>query len=82
LRSGTSIGANVEEANGGQSKKDFIAKIYIAYKEVKETKYWLELLKEGGILEAEFAESILNDCCEICRILGKIQLTCNKRNDV
>jgi four helix bundle protein len=82
LRSGTSIGANIEEASGGQSKKDFVAKIYIAYKEARETKYWLELLKEGAILEAEFAESILNDCCEICRILGKIQLTCNKRKDV
>lgn len=44
LRSGTSIGANVEEATGGQSKKDFIAKISISYKEARETKYWLNLL--------------------------------------
>ena len=44
LRSGTSIGANVEEAIGGQSKKDFIAKISIAYKEARETKYWIKLL--------------------------------------
>ena len=80
LRSGTSIGANVEEADGGQSKKDFTAKIYIAYKEAKETKYWLELLKDGKIIEEKFANSILKDCEEICRILGKIQLTCNKRN--
>jgi four helix bundle protein len=80
LRSGTSIGANIEEADGGQSKKDFIAKIYVAYKEAKETRYWLNLLRDGKILEQEFAESIIRDCEEICRILGKIQLTCNKRN--
>ncbi len=46
LRSGTSIGANVEEAIGGQSKKDFIAKISIAYKEARETHYWLRILKD------------------------------------
>ena len=44
LRSGTSIGANVEEAIGGQSKKDFFAKLSISYKEAKETKYWIRLL--------------------------------------
>ncbi len=82
LRSGTSIGANIEEAIGGQSKKDFTAKICIAYKEARETKYWLELLGESSILEKEFAESIKNDCEEICRIIGKIQITCNKRKDV
>jgi four helix bundle protein len=81
LRSGTAIGANIEEAQGGQSKKDFIAKIYIAHKEARETKYWLELLRDGNILEKEFSESIMNDCEEICRILASVQMTCNKRKD-
>ncbi len=45
LRSGTSVGANIEEAIGGQSRKDFISKISIAYKESRETNYWLKLLK-------------------------------------
>ncbi|AXP80638.1 hypothetical protein CJ739_1550 [Mariniflexile rhizosphaerae] len=55
LRSGTSIGANTEEAVGGISKKDFIAKLSIAYKEARETKYWLRILKDTGyISENEF----------------------------
>jgi four helix bundle protein len=81
LRSGTSIGANIEEAIGGQSKKDFTAKMYIAHKEARETKYWLELLRDGKILERSFADSIFNDCEEICKILASIQITCNKRED-
>jgi four helix bundle protein len=81
LRSGTSIGANVEEAQGGQSKKDFVAKMYIAHKEARETKYWLELLRDGSVLEKEFCKSIINDCEEICRILASIQISCNKRKD-
>lgn len=79
LRSGTSIGANVEEAIGGQSKADFIAKMSIAYKEARETSYWLRLLKDTGYLtEAEF-DSIHNEADELCRIISKIQTT-SKRN--
>jgi len=48
LKSGTSIGANVEEAIGGQSEKDFLAKMNIAYKEARESKYWLRLLKDSN----------------------------------
>lgn len=51
LRSATSIGANVSEAGAGQSKKDFISKMSIASKEARETRYWLRLLKESGIIE-------------------------------
>ncbi|MFK7900074.1 MAG: four helix bundle protein [Cyclobacteriaceae bacterium] len=51
LRSGTSIGANIEEAQGAISKKDFIAKIHISYKEARETHYWLRLLKDCSIVE-------------------------------
>ena len=50
LRSGTSIGANAEEAVGGQSAPDFISKMNIAYKEARETKYWIRLLQATGIL--------------------------------
>ena len=62
LRSGTSIGANVEEAMGGSSKKDFIQKLKIAYRETRETIYWLRLLTAGKIMEEKIANSLLNDC--------------------
>ncbi|MDD5528262.1 MAG: four helix bundle protein [Patescibacteria group bacterium] len=79
LRSGTSIGANTEEAVGGFSRKDFIAKISIAYKEARETKYWLRLLKDCGYLEKIFFDSIFNDCDELCRILAQTLITSRKQ---
>ncbi|MCA0427118.1 MAG: four helix bundle protein [Bacteroidetes bacterium] len=82
LRSGTSIGANVEEAIGGQSKADFISKLSIAYKEARETLYWLKLLKATDYITAEMADSLLNDCDEICRIIGKIQITVKNRKSL
>ncbi|HEU5166723.1 MAG TPA: four helix bundle protein [Chitinophagaceae bacterium] len=72
LDSGTSIGANVEEAVGGSSRKDFINKLQIAYKEARETRYWLRLLREGNILEKKLADSFLKDCDEIIAILTAI----------
>lgn len=78
LRSGTSIGANVEEALGGQSKKDFVAKLSVAYKEARETSYWLRLLRESGYLQKEEAALLLVDIEEILRIIGKIQTTVKK----
>jgi four helix bundle protein len=72
VRSGTSIGANVEEANGAQSKKEFGAKMSIAYKECRETHYWLRLLRDSEYLEPQHAETILNDCDELCKIIGSI----------
>ncbi|GHA71630.1 four helix bundle protein [Pontibacter akesuensis] len=62
LRSGTSIGANVEEATGGQSTADFIHKLSIARKEARETSYWLRLLHETGYIETKHFESIQADC--------------------
>ena len=53
LRSGTSIGANIEEAIGGQSKKDFFAKLTISYKEARETHYWIRLLADTQYLSVE-----------------------------
>ena len=72
LDSGTAIGANVEEAIGGSSRKDFINKMQIAYKEGRETKYWLRLLKEGALIEKKLADSFLKDCDELLRILTAI----------
>ena len=72
LDSGTSIGANVEEAIGGASRKDFINKMQTAYKEARETRYWLRLLKEGELIEKKLAVSFLNDCEELLRILTSI----------
>ena len=72
LRSGTSIGANVEEALGGSSKKDFIHKLEIAYREAREPNYWLRLFKESNLLEEKIADSFLNDSGEILKILTTI----------
>ena len=72
LRSGTSIGANVEEAIGGISRADFSAKISIAYKEARETSYWLKLLRATDYLSEEAFQSVFNDCEEVCRILRAI----------
>ncbi|MBL0144747.1 MAG: four helix bundle protein [Chitinophagaceae bacterium] len=72
LRSGTSIGANVEEAIGGQSQKDFYAKLNISYKEARETNYWLRILRDTSFLNEKEAESLLIDCEEILKIIGSI----------
>ncbi len=78
LRSGTSIGANVEEAIGAQSKKDFFAKISVAYKESRETQYWIRLLSDSGYLTKESADLLLGRCEELSKILSKIQLSTKK----
>jgi len=75
LRSGTSIGANVEEAIGAHSKADFYAKITIAYKEARETHYWLRLLHRTGYIKDLEYTSISNDIEEILKIIAKIQIT-------
>ena len=72
LRSGTSVGANIEEAIGGSSKRDFIHKLEIAYREARETKYWLRLFKESNLLQLKLAESFISDCDEIIKILTAI----------
>lgn len=72
LRSGTSIGANAEEAQGGQSRKDFVSKISISYKEARETHYWLRLLRDTDFLEQKVADSLIKDCEELKKILFSI----------
>ncbi|MGA7161422.1 MAG: four helix bundle protein [Bacteroidota bacterium] len=75
LRSGTSIGANVEEAIGAQSTRDFYAKLYIAYKEAREAHYWLRLLGDSEYLERKVVVEMLEECNELLRILGSILKT-------
>ncbi len=75
LRSGTSIGANVAEANGAISDADFSNKISIAYKECLETKYWLSLLKDTDYLTEKSFNSMHNDADEIGKILFAILKT-------
>ena len=80
LRSGTSIGANVAEAEQAQSRNDFISKMSIALKETAETKYWLRLLSETGYLSQKESTSILHDCNEIESILVSIVKTTKTEN--
>jgi four helix bundle protein len=80
LRSGTSIGANIEEAVGAQSKKDFIAKFSIAYKETRETNYWLRLLHDSGYLLNEQFEPLIENCNELSRMLSSIILTSTSKS--
>ncbi len=75
LRSGTSIGANIEEALGGQSRKDFYSKLTIAYKEARETHYWLKILMASNYLKLENGMPLLDDVTELLKILGSIQKT-------
>ena len=81
LRSGTSIGANLEESIGAQSPSDFQAKISIAYKEALETSYWLRLLRASRYITEKQFDSIHADCEELIKILGSAQLTMRKKLD-
>ena len=72
VRSGTSIGANIEEAIGGSSRRDFKAKLLIAYREAKETRYWIKLLRDSCFIEKKLAASFINDCEELIKILTAI----------
>lgn len=72
LRSGTSIGANVAEAEQAQSRADFISKMSIALKETSETKYWLRLLKETDYISENEFQSVFNDCVELEKLLVSI----------
>ena len=75
LRAGTSIGANVEEALAGQSRKDFFAKMSIASKEARETNYWLRLITDAKILDGQQCRKLLTDSEELVKILTSIVKT-------
>ena len=72
LRSGTSIGANVEEAESGSSKDDFIYKMNIALREARETHYWLRLVREAKLAPSEPLDMLVREADELRRILGAI----------
>jgi four helix bundle protein len=82
LRSGTSIGANVQEAQAAQTKKDFITKMAIASKEARETRYWLRVLIETDFLNKsdEKVVNLMKDVKDIINIISKIVKTSQQRN--
>ena len=80
LRCGSSIGANIEEALGGQSEKDFFAKLTISYKEAREAKYWIKLLTDTNYLTAPQSASLLQDIEELLKIIGSILKTVRAKN--
>ena len=81
LKSGTSIGANIHEANYAQSKADFISKLQIALKECYETEYWLKLFSKTNIIDMNVYSELQNDCGKIRRVLiSSINTTKEKYN--
>jgi four helix bundle protein len=82
LRSGTSVGANVEEALGSQSKADFRNKLSIALKEARETSYWLRILKDSGYVQPDAFISIHGECEELIRIIRSIILTSKQKEEI
>ena len=72
LRAGTSVGANIEEAQAGQSQADFVSKCAIALKEARETAYWLRLLQASGEFPVERCQPLVKEAGEIARILATI----------
>ena len=80
LRSGTSIGANVEEAQAGQSRADFVSKISIASKEARETCYWLRLLRDSNMIQKDEVVPLLSEAESIVNILTSIVKSTNQNN--
>lgn len=78
-RSGTSIGANIREAQRTQSNADFLSKMFIAYKEAEETKYWIELLRDNGYLAENQCTTLLTDIERLLRILASITFTSKQK---
>ena len=72
LRSGTSVGANIEEAQAGQSRADFLSKMSIACKEARETLYWLKLLEKTELISIDRLQDLKQEADEIVRILTSI----------
>ncbi len=80
LRSGTSIGANIAEAIGSQSEKEFLSKLMISNRESEETIYWLSLLRDSGIITKEKADDLIINCMEFIKIISKTRSTINQKN--
>jgi four helix bundle protein len=78
MRSGTSPGSNYEEARGAESRADFIHKMGIVLKELKESRFWLKLIHRTKLIKAEYVESLTQECQELCAIVAKSILTAKK----
>lgn len=79
LRSGTSIGANINEAISAQSKGDFVHKLSISLKEARETSYWLNLLNDSNFINRNDYDKLIEGCREIIRILSSIIITTKEK---
>jgi four helix bundle protein len=80
LRSGTAIGSNYEEARGAESRADFIHKLGVAWKESRETWYWLRLVQKTNVVKSTLIDKILQESNEIAAILGKSLATAKGKN--
>jgi four helix bundle protein len=80
LRCGTSIGANIEEASGSYSEKEFLSKLQIAFKEALETRYWLRLLHDTEYIGQPSFDSIYSDCDELVRLLSATTKTLREKS--
>jgi four helix bundle protein len=80
LRCGTSPGSNYEEARGGESKADFIHKLGIVLKELKESRYWLKLINATRMLDSLKVIPLIEECGQLCAIIAKSIITTKKRD--
>ncbi len=78
IRSGTSVGANIEEAYAASTRRDFTYKMQIALKEARETHYWLRLIRDAGLVPEKWIASLLQEALEIKLILAKTVITSKK----
>jgi four helix bundle protein len=79
VRSGTSVGSNYEEARGGESRADFVHKLGIAWKESRESWYWLRVIHRAELLKLKLVESLMGEAKELTAILGTSLITAKKR---
>jgi len=79
LRSGTSAGANYEEACGAESKADFVHKMQMTLKELRESLYWLKLIERAGLVPAKSIEGLLCEAVELVNIIGKSVVTAKQK---
>ena len=79
VRSATSSGANYEEARGAESKRDFVHKLGLSLKELRETRYWLRIIQKAVLASPGRMSDILKESDELCRIVGKSIITCRQR---
>jgi four helix bundle protein len=80
LKAGTSAGANYEEARGAESRADFVHKLGIVLKELKESRYWLRLISLAGLMKPARVATLLSESEELCAIVGQSVLTAKTRN--